>query len=154
MPIRHALWKVAEQPVPLVESALVTEGLLEDMILAAPKRKFSKHWYRQTLQKQIPQLLAKWRAKIGVAVNEVRIRRMKTRWGSCNAQAGRIWLNLELAKKSPVCLEYILVHEMVHLLERSHNERFRSLMDTVMPNWRLFREELNRAPLAHEKWKY
>jgi predicted metal-dependent hydrolase len=79
---------------------------------------------------------------------------MKTRWGSCNGHAGRIWLNLELAKKSPVCLEYILVHEMVHLLERSHNERFRSLMDMVMPNWRLFREELNRAPLAHEKWKY
>lgn len=91
---------------------------------------------------------------MGLTVNEVRIRRMKTRWGSCNAQAGRIWLNLELAKKSPVCLEYILVHEMVHLLERSHNQRFRSLMDSVMPNWRLFREELNRAPLAHEKWKY
>ena len=97
---------------------------------------------------------SKWRAKVGVTVNEVRIRRMKTRWGSCNADAGRIWLNLELAKKSPVCLEYILVHEMVHLLERSHNDRFRLLMDTVMPNWRLFREELNRAPLAHEKWKY
>jgi predicted metal-dependent hydrolase len=111
-------------------------------------------WYRQTLQKQIPHLLAKWRAKVDVCVNEVRIRRMKTRWGSCNAHAGRIWLNLELAKKSPVCLEYILVHEMVHLVERSHNDRFRSLMETVMPNWRLFREELNRAPLAHEKWKY
>ena len=113
-----------------------------------------QQWYRQTLQKQIPHLLARWRGKVGVTVNEVRIRRMKTRWGSCNDHAGRIWLNLELAKKSPMCLEYILVHEMVHLLERRHNERFRSLMDTVMPNWRLFREELNRAPLAHEKWKY
>ena len=113
-----------------------------------------QQWYRQTLRKQIPHLLAKWRARVGVTVNEVRIRRMKTRWGSCNAHVGRIWLNLELAKKSPVCLEYILVHEMVHLLERNHNERFRSLMDTVMPNWRLFREELNRAPLAHENWKY
>lgn len=129
-------------------------------LFAGPQTDRNKHeevfqrWYRQTLQKQIPHLLAKWRAKVGVTVNEVRIRRMKTRWGSCNSHAGRIWLNLELAKKSPVCLEYILVHEMVHLLERRHNEKFRSLMDTVMPNWRLFREELNRAPLAHEKWKY
>lgn len=113
-----------------------------------------RQWYRQTIRKQIPRLLAKWEAKVGVNVDEVRIRRMKTRWGSCNAPARRIWLNLELAKKSPMCLEYILVHEMVHILERRHSERFRSLMDTVMPNWRLFREELNRAPLSHEKWKY
>jgi predicted metal-dependent hydrolase len=111
-------------------------------------------WCRQAIQKQIPQLLAKWKGKIGVNVAEVRIRRMKTRWGSCNADASRIWLNLELAKKSPTCLEYILVHEMVHLLERHHNERFRLLMDKVMPSWRLYRDELNRAPLAHEKWKY
>lgn len=113
-----------------------------------------QQWYRQTLRKQIPHLLDKWTAKVGVTVSEVRIRRMKTRWGSCNAPARRIWLNLELAKKSPMCLEYILVHEMVHILEPRHNERFRLLMDTVMPNWRMYREELNRAPLAHEKWKY
>ena len=111
-------------------------------------------WYRRTIQKHIPQLLAKWEAKVGVAVAEVRIRRMKTRWGSCNADEKRIWLNLELAKKSSMCLEYILVHEMVHLLERHHNERFRSLMDTIMPSWRSYRDELNRAPLAHEKWRY
>lgn len=113
-----------------------------------------QHWYRQSLQKQISHLLEKWEAKVGVTVAEVRIRKMKTRWGSCNANAARIWLNLELAKKSPVCMEYILVHEMVHLLERRHNERFRSLMDTVMPNWRSYRDELNRAPLTYEKWKY
>lgn len=111
-------------------------------------------WYRRSLQKQIPKLLAKWEAKVGVSNCEVRIRRMKTRWGSCNANARRIWLNLELAKKSSACLEYIFVHEMVHLSERHHNERFRALMDSLMPNWRLFREELNRAPLAHENWKY
>lgn len=111
-------------------------------------------WYRRSLQKQIPQLLTKWESKVGVTVAEVRLRKMKTRWGSCNADARRVWLNLELAKKSPICLEYILVHEMVHLHERHHNERFRSLMDQVMPSWRLYREELNRAPLANEKWKY
>lgn len=113
-----------------------------------------QQWYRRSLRKQIPELLAKWEDKVGVTVAEVCIKRMKTRWGSCNAEARRIWLNLELAKKSPVCLEYILVHEMAHLRERYHNERFRSLMDTVMPSWRLYRDELNRAPLAHEKWKY
>jgi predicted metal-dependent hydrolase len=79
---------------------------------------------------------------------------MKTRWGTCNEQARRIWLNLELVKKPPQCLEYIVVHEMVHLLERHHNERFVAYMDEFMPQWRLFRDELNQAPLAHETWEY
>jgi predicted metal-dependent hydrolase len=113
-----------------------------------------QQWYRRQLCKQIPLLLAKWEVRIGVKVSEVRIRKMKTRWGSCNSSARRIWLNVELAKKSTTCLEYVLVHEMVHLLERRHNERFRLLMNKVMPTWRLNREELNRTPLAHEEWKY
>jgi predicted metal-dependent hydrolase len=113
-----------------------------------------QRWYRQSLKKQIPQLLTKWEAKVGVTSSEVRIRRMKTRWGSCNANERRIWLNLELAKKPRACLEYIFVHEMVHLRERHHNERFRSLMDAIMPNWKSYRDELNRSPLAHENWKY
>lgn len=79
---------------------------------------------------------------------------MKTRWGSCNPEAGRVWLNLELAKKPVACLEYILVHELVHLIERSHNDRFRELLNRAMPKWRLHRDELNRAPLAHEEWGY
>lgn len=111
-------------------------------------------WYRQQLRQQIPSLLAKWQPKVGVTVSEVGIRKMKTRWGSCNTSAKRIWLNVELAKKSLACLEYIFVHETIHLLERHHNDRFRSLLDKVMPNWRLVRAELNRAPLAHESWDY
>ncbi len=99
-------------------------------------------------------LLAKWEPKIGVGVPEVRIRKMKTRWGTCNSDAGRIWLNLELVKKQASCIEYIVVHEMFHLIERHHNERFWDLMDRHMPRWRLHRDELNRAPLAHEGWKY
>ncbi len=90
----------------------------------------------------------------GVTVSEWGIRRMKTRWGTCNARARRIWLNLELAKKPPSCLEYILVHEMIHLRERHHNARFRELMDNVMPQWRVWRDILNRSPLAHEDWTY
>lgn len=111
-------------------------------------------WYRKQLRQQLPPLLAKWQPKVDVTVAELRIKKMKTRWGSCNAEARRIWVNLELAKKPASCLEYILVHEMVHFLERHHNEHFRDLMDKLMPSWRLHREELNRAPLAHETWRY
>ena len=91
---------------------------------------------------------------MNVSVNEVRIRKMKTLWGSCNIEAKRIWLNLELAKKPQSCLIYVLVHEMTHLLERRHNDRFRELMDTFLPQWRTYRDELNKAPLAHENWLY
>ncbi len=111
-------------------------------------------WYRQRLREQIPQLISKWEPEIGVTVAEWGIKKMKTRWGTCNIDARRIWLNLELAKKPAACLEYILAHEMVHLLERHHNERFQQLMDRLMPQWRLHREELNRAPLSHENWVY
>ena len=79
---------------------------------------------------------------------------MKTRWGSCNKDGRRIWLNLELMKKPVGCLEYIVVHEMLHLIERHHNDRFRDLMDKLMPQWRILRDELNRAPLAHADWRY
>ena len=111
-------------------------------------------WYRRMMQKQVPSLIAKWQPQIGVVVAEWHIKKMKTLWGSCNIKAQRIWLNLELAKKSPSCIEYILVHEMIHLLERRHNEKFTELMDHYMPNWQLYRDELNRAPLAHADWKY
>ena len=111
-------------------------------------------WYRRCLREQIPALLAKWEPKVEVEVAEVCIKKMKTRWGTCTSDVRRIWLNLELAKKPVLCLEYILVHEMVHLLERHHSERFLDLMDSLMPQWRLHREELNRAPLDHEEWQY
>jgi predicted metal-dependent hydrolase len=113
-----------------------------------------QRWYRQELRKLLPPLLQKWEPRLGKAVAEVRIRRMKTRWGSCNASAGRIWLNLELIKKPVACLEYVLVHEMVHLHERHHNDRFLEWMDRLLPQWRVRRDELNRAPLAHEEWTY
>jgi predicted metal-dependent hydrolase len=111
-------------------------------------------WYRLSLREAIPPLIAKWEPVLGVQVADWGIRQMKTRWGTCNIEAGRIWLNLELAKKPPHCLEYVVVHEMVHLLERHHGERFTAHMDHFMPQWRMYREELNRAPLAHEEWGY
>ena len=111
-------------------------------------------WYRHRLRGRLLALLAKWEPRVDVQVAEARIKRMKTRWGTCNRDARRIWLNLELAKKPAPCLEYVVVHEMVHLIEPRHNDRFRDLMDRLMPRWRLHRDHLNRAPLAHEDWRY
>ena len=113
-----------------------------------------QEWYRDLLRARIPELIAKWESVINVDVGECRIKKMKTRWGTCNITARRIWLNLELVKKPPVCLEYVFVHEMVHLLERRHNERFRAYMDQFLPQWRLYRDELNHFPLVHEDWRY
>ena len=106
-------------------------------------------WYRYELREEIPPLISKWEPIIGVQVAEWRIKKMKTRWGTCNIKDRRIWLNLELAKKPQSGLEYIVVHEMVHLLERLHNQHFRELMDRFMPRWRQHRDELNQFPPAH-----
>lgn len=113
-----------------------------------------QRWYRLQLRALLPALLGKWEPRIGRAVSDVRIKKMKTRWGSCNASARRVWLNLELIKKPVGCLEYVLVHELVHFHERHHNDRFLEWMDTLLPAWRVHRDELNRAPLAHEEWTY
>lgn len=109
-------------------------------------------WYRRRLRELIPPLLERWTPRLGVEVREWGIRRMKTKWGACSIEAGRIWLNLELVKKPIRCLEYVIVHEMTHLLERHHNERFTGHLDSFLPQWRLLREELNREPLGFERW--
>lgn len=111
-------------------------------------------WHREQLKALIPPLLEKWQPALSVQVAAWGIKKMKTKWGSCNVDARRVWFNLELAKKPPQCLEYIVVHELVHLLERHHNERFTALMDGFLPTWRSARDELHRAPLGHEKWDY
>ncbi len=111
-----------------------------------------EQWQRQQLRERIPGSVSSWEPMIGRTVPRWSIRKMKTKWGSCNRETGHIWFNLELAKKHPDCLEYIVVHEMTHLLERSHGERFTALMDSFMPDWRARRDQLNGAPLADEKW--
>lgn len=111
-------------------------------------------WYRGRLRDRVPPSVAEWEPKVGVTVRKVRIRKMKTRWDSCSPESKRLRLNTELAKKSVSCLTYALVHEMIHLIESSHNDRFWGLMDRFMPKWRLHRDELNCAPLAHEDWSY
>ncbi len=107
------------------------------------RRKVMREWYRSELKVLIPPLIRKWEPQIEVKVESWGVKLMKTKWGSCNIAAKRIWLNLELAKKNPACLEYIVVHEMVHLLERQHNENFVAYMDKFLPNWRSIKAELN-----------
>ncbi|MFE9307351.1 M48 family metallopeptidase [Streptomyces sp. NPDC006706] len=119
---------------------------------AERRRELLDRWYREQLRHVIPDLIAKWEPILNVTVPQWNIKRMKTKWGSCNRESGRIWFNVELAKKSQGCLEYIVVHEMTHYLERNHGERFIKLMEGVMPNWRSLRDQLNDAPLAEEEW--
>jgi len=111
-----------------------------------------QRWYRVRLRELVVPLLEKWQPVVGVEPFAWGIRKMKTKWGSCNTQSSRIWLNLELAKKPVSCAEYVLVHELVHLLERTHSDRFRALMDQFLPQWRLYRAELNQTPLNFEDW--
>ena len=118
------------------------------------KATIMKEWYRKQLKSQLPELIEKWEKVIGVKCNDWGVKQMKTMWGACNTNDKRIWLNLELAKKPTLCLEYIVVHELVHLHERNHNDRFVSLMDKYMPKWRLHREVLNSLPIVHNDWGY
>lgn len=117
------------------------------------RQKVLMDWYRQHLKRAIPPLLEKWQKRLGVNVLAFGIKRMKTKWGTCTPDARRIWINLELAKKSSDCLEYVVVHELVHLLAKRHDDQFIKIMDQHLPRWRSLREELNGLPLAHDAWK-
>lgn len=120
----------------------------------AKRQTIIEQWYRGLLREAVPAVIATWEPLMGVKVERFFVRRMKTKWGSCNPQKGYIRLNTDLAKKPKECLEYIVVHEMTHLLEPTHNSRFIDLMDQFLPKWRFYREELNRLPVRHEKWVY
>jgi predicted metal-dependent hydrolase len=111
-------------------------------------------WYREQIKQAVPLLLARWQTLTGVRVERFFVQRMKTKWGSCNHKARTLRLNTELAKKPAECLEYIVVHELVHLLEPTHNARFVALMDRFMPRWQFHRQVLNRLPVRRENWSY
>jgi predicted metal-dependent hydrolase len=121
---------------------------------AAQREQILQTWYRDHLKRRIAPLLAEWQPRLGVSATHWRVRRMRTRWGTSNPDSRRLLFNLELAKKPVRCLEFLVVHELVHLIERHHSERFLSLMDQHFPRWRRVRAELNAAPLAHEDWAY
>jgi predicted metal-dependent hydrolase len=121
---------------------------------SAEKRAEVMHeWHKSLLHEVVPALIQRWEAKLGVRVKRYFLQRMKTRWGGCNHRAGHIRLNTELVKKPKDLLEYIIVHEMAHLLEATHSERFTGMLDQHYPTWREARSELNELPLAAESWK-
>lgn len=121
---------------------------------AVQRRILLDRWYRRQVQQAVPALLARWEPRLGVKAKRFFVQHMKTKWGSCNHRAGTIRLNTELAKKPPVCLEYLVVHELMHLIEPTHGPNFVELMDRFMPKWRHYRDELNRLPVRHEDWVY
>jgi len=118
------------------------------------KEKIINDWYRLELERQLPQLIKKWEKIIGVKVRDIFIRKMKTKWGSCKSKSKKIIINLELAKKPISCLEYILVHEMIHFLEKNHSDKFKAYMDSFMPKWKQFKTQLNKYPLSYSDWTY
>jgi len=111
-------------------------------------------WYRELVKAEVSDLIVKWESLLGAQVKQVFVQQMKTKWGSCNRRAHTIRLNTELAKKPRVCLDYIVLHEMVHLIEPKHGERFVALMDRFMPRWQFVRQTLNRLPIRHSDWEY
>ena len=152
---RYLLKRIEEKAAPSVElrhSRLVLQ--VRPGTDEARSREILEVWYREQIRVAVPSLIAKWEPVMGVKVGRVFVQRMKTRWGSCNPESQSIRLNTDLAKKPPECLEYIMVHEMAHLLEPTHNPRFRSLMNLFMPQSQHLKDELNRLPVRHENWDY
>lgn len=127
----------------------VNKGLSDEV-----KIKLLSEYYRGRLKARAPGLIDKWSKKTGVTISDWQIQKMKTKWGSCNIEEGNIRLNLDLAKKPLPCLEYIILHELLHFKERQHNDRFKALLDTYMPDWRSRRDLLNQMPLGQENWKH
>lgn len=123
-------------------------------LTAAGRGRILDAWYREQLAEVVPPMFKRWRGRLGVEAREFRIKRMRTKWGSCSTRAGRIWLNVELARRPQRCIEYLVVHELVHLLEPNHGPRFVALMDRHLPSWRKLRSVLNEGPLAHQDWDY
>jgi predicted metal-dependent hydrolase len=152
---RYLLEVIEKDAAPAVElrhrkmRLLVRPGSTEER-----KQDILDEWYREQLKTAVAPLIAKWEPLVRVKVNGFHVRTMKTLWGSCSPSRKTIRLNTELAKKPLDCLEYITVHEMVHLLEPTHNARFVKLMDKFMPNWQTYRDALNRLPVRHERWAY
>lgn len=151
---RYRLQVVPDGPPARVELKRQTKLILHVRPGATTERcaEIMTEWYRVQLRKVIEPMIEKWQERIGVHSSSWRIMRMKTRWGTCNQKTGRILLNLELAKKPVSCIEYVVVHELVHLIEKKHNDRFTELMTRLLPKWRHEKEELNRFVLSHEEW--
>lgn len=154
---KRYLLRVTEQDAPpkvVIKNKTYIDLYVRPGSTIEQRRTVLNDWYRKELRKTLFLLIERWEPVIGVKVGELGIKLMKTRWGTCNIEASRIWINLELAKKPESSLEYILVHEMVHLLERHHNDRYLAYMEKFLPSWGFLKDELNRMPASHWEWDY
>lgn len=153
---KRYLLRVIEHDAP--PSVIIKHDTMEMCVRAntgsKKRQEILDEWYRQNLKEILPGVISQYEKKMKVTVNEFGIKKMRTRWGTCSRVPKRIWLNLELAKKPREHIEYIVVHEMTHFLERRHNERFVTFMDQFLTKWRFYKEGLNRIPLRHENWSY
>lgn len=158
----HFVWgtrkrlKVVERPgrahVEVDGERLVVYASTEST--AEQRRSVLDRWYREQLRNALLDLISSWESKLDVTVPKWTVRKMKTKWGSCNRETLNVWFNVELAKKDPVCLEYIVAHELMHYFERGHGAKFSALMDKHLPDWRMRRDLLNGSPLAEEEWRF
>ena len=151
---RHYLLSVVEKdakPAVKLDHRRITLTVRPGSKLAKRKEAIEE-WHRALLHEAVPALIRKWEAKLGVKVTRYYLQRMKTKWGGCNHRAGNIRLNTELVKKPKDLLEYVVVHEMLHLVEPTHSERFVALLEQHYPTWREARAELNELPLGAEAW--
>jgi predicted metal-dependent hydrolase len=146
--------KETDGPVGILHRVNKLELHIKPYTTTEKRKRILDDWYRTELKSITADFIDKWERIMKVSVEEFGIKKMKTKWGTCNREAKRIWVNLELAKKPVECIEYIVVHEMVHLLERYHNERFIAYMDKYLPQWRHLKEELNSLPVSHVDWRY
>jgi predicted metal-dependent hydrolase len=153
---RRYLLKVVEQEAPPTIDLKANQMVLKVRPGTCRDRKAEvvEGWYRKLVKEAASELVAKWEPKLKVSLGHLYVRVMRTRWGTCNPSTSTIRLNTDLAKKPPECLEYIVVHELVHLLEPTHNARFVALMNRNMPDWRHRRQVLNSLPVRHEEWGY
>ena len=153
---RRLLLRIVERESPPEVQGRHNKIILQVRSATGPSRRqeILDEWYRAQLRTAVQPLITRWEPVMGVQVERVFVQRMKTKWGSCSRRSASIRLNTDLAKKPPECLEYMVVHEMVHILEPTHNARFMDLMDRMMPNWRFYRQLLNRLPVRHESWDY
>lgn len=152
---RYMLKVIELDTVPVVNLTHKTIELYVRPGTNTEKRKeILDNWYREQLREIANHMIANWEKKMQLKVSELGIKKMKTKWGTCNEEAKRIWLNFELVKKPSECIEYIVVHEMVHFKERNHNDKFIAYMNHFLPGWKQSKVELNRLPVSHVEWGY
>lgn len=139
-------------PKIIVKTKTYIEMYVNETFTVEQKQQLLKEWYRVQLKKVLAELIPKWEVLLNVNTNNVKVQTLRTKWGSCNPDNGNFLFNIELAKKPYECIEYVVVHELLHLIERTHNDNFKAYLDKYLPNWKQLKDELNALPVSYEDW--